>query len=50
MTAQVQLTASASTTNPATQESRVDTRAFSLAMTNASGDWLIVKADGRVPD
>lgn len=50
MTAQVQLTASASTTNPATRESSVDTRAFSLAMSNASGDWLIVKADGRVPD
>ena len=50
LTASVDLIASASWRDAVTRERTIDRRAFTLAMTKASGDWVIATADGRVPD
>lgn len=49
-TASVELIASASWRDAVTRERTIDRRMFALAMTKASGDWVIATADGRVPD
>ncbi len=50
LTANVDVIAGVSAKEAAARERTVDVRVFELAMTSASGDWVIVSADGRVPD
>lgn len=47
MNASVDLVASASAKEAGTQERTVDARAFTIAMTKASGDWVIAAAESR---
>jgi hypothetical protein len=50
LSASVDLIASASWRDAVTRERTIDRKAFALAMTKASGDWVIATVDGRVPD
>jgi hypothetical protein len=49
-TARIDVVASATTKNPDARSETVDSRAFSLAMTKADGDWVISSAEARSPD
>ena len=49
-TASVDLNASASWRDAVTREKTIDRRTFALAMTKASGDWVISTANGRAVD
>jgi hypothetical protein len=49
-TASVNLVASASAKEAANRERTIDARAFTIAMTKASGDWVIASAEGQPPN
>jgi hypothetical protein len=50
LTAKVDLNAGASWRDGVTREKTMDRRTFALAMTKASGDWVISTANGRAVD